>query len=1328
MTVLALSASASAVLQVNSLRCEYLVDPLGIDKTTPRLSWVVDSPTRGDKQTAWQVIVASTPEGIAGNQGDLWDSGMVTGDDTSQITYAGSALTSRSACYWKVRAWDKDGTASAWSSPAKWTVGLLQNSDWSAKWIDGHLFTADASSDMPVILSASYRGTTTGSGSLDVKAQLTAMLALGNQSFSVTNETFGSDPAYNVVKQLVVQYQRGGFTFSQTFAEKASVILPTSLPGMNNSVVVSARYESVANPTTAFSDVTTKLTSKPAGPYSIVVNNTNFGPDPAVNQVKRLRVNFTVNGVAGMIFKAENSTFSFPSDLPTVAATLTGAHFEAIDGTVSVDVMSKMTGLAANGPYSTTVTSTYSGSDPAPNHVKRLRLDFVRDGRAWVKYIAEGKTFNFPGDLAQADDIPYLRKTFTLSKPVRSALLYTTALGVYEMQLNGSRVGDHILAPEWTNYTKRLNYQVYDVTSQLVPGTNAIGAQLANGWYSGNVGNGGVAYWGTSAGLLSQLEITYQDGSTDRVVTDGTWKMAPGPLIATDNFLGEEYDATREIANWSSGSLDDSSWTHVLLRSEIQRIMNGQRMEPVRKHMELTPKSVTQPATGKWTYDLGQNMVGVVRLKITALAGTKITIRQGERLNTGGAGSDGPVGTVYVANLRNAPSIDHYTCKGGGEEIWQPKFTFHGFQYVELTGLASQPPLDAVTGIVFSSDIAPTGQFACSDGFVNQLQSNIQWGQRGNYLSVPTDCPQRDERLGWTGDAEVFIKTASYNADIAAFFTKWLTDMLDAQRTDGTVSDVVPDTGVGGGTPAWNDALTICPWTIYQAYGDKQILANCYTAMKGWVEYCHTNSTNSIRDKGRGSDFGDWLSINADTSKELIGTAYYAYSTRILAKSAAVLGNTADATTYEALFQTIKTAFNNKYVNQTTGAFIGTGTSTQCSYLMALKFDLLPTNLRPLVTQLLENDIISNGNHLSTGFVGVSYLLPVLMDGGKTSTAYNLLMQDTFPSWLFSVKNGATTIWERWDGWTPTAGFQSTTMNSFNHYSLGSCGEWLFGSVAGISQDSTSAGYKNIIIHPQPGGPLTSASGSFRSIHGVISSSWRTYSGGFALEATVPANTTAVVYVPATDSTDVKESGMPVANVAGITYLGMESGAAKFAVGAGRYSFTSGTGIEPGTDSVSHDSGAPLNMRISTLIGNDGGGPFTFVSAGPTSINGGTITVADGWITYTPLPGSTGPDSFTYIIRDASGGLITRTVQVGIIPPDAPVQTVQSMTTMPDQSRKVQFAGISGRIYRIQSSETLSNGAAWTTRATLQADEDGSFSFTDAMPLPAARFYRAVYP
>ena len=457
------------------------------------------------------------------------------------------------------------------------------------------------------------------------------------------------------------------------------------------------------------------------------------------------------------------------------------------------------------------------------------------------------------------------------------------------------------------------------------------------------------------------------------------------------------------------------------------------------------------------------------------------------------------------------------------------RFTFHGFRYVGLTGLKEAPTKDTVTGIVVGTDIPHTGDFSTSNADINQLQSNIQWGMRGNYLSVPTDCPQRDERMGWMGDAEVFIRTATYNGDVAAFFTKWLVDVDDAQKDTGAFTDVSPippsKTYGPGGVPAWADAGVICPWTIYLMYGDKRILQQNLPAMTKWIDFCQAHSTNLIRDKDRGHDYGDWLSQGEKTSKEMIGTAYFAYTTTLVAKAYEVTGDAANAAKYSQLADQVKAAFNKKYVSED-GHLEG---NTQAGYAMALRFNLLPDNLRPKAAQYLADNVKAHQDHLTTGFVGVSYLLPSLTSEGQAGTAYQLFEQTTFPSWLFSVKQGATTIWERWDGWTPEKGFQNPGMNSFNHYSLGSCGEWMFDSVAGIQVDPEQPGFKHILIQPKPGGDLTHAEATFDSIHGKIVSKWKVEGGRFTLDVTIPPNTTATVELPTTNAASVKEGGEAVA-------------------------------------------------------------------------------------------------------------------------------------------------------------------------------------------------------
>ena len=816
------------------------------------------------------------------------------------------------------------------------------------------------------------------------------------------------------------------------------------------------------------------------------------------------------------------------------------AVYGAVESDQGLDVTSKLNDYVKENQLMLVVNNRTLGQDPARNQVKRLRVEYELAGQPRVIEVSENESLVLPHRQAR---LPFFRKSFEVDRPVKSAILYATALGLYEFHINGTRVGDHVLAPDWTDYRKRVRYQVYDVTSLIKKGPNAIASLLANGWYSGHIGNGGYQYFGKTPALLAQLEIAYADGQSQRIVTDETWKTGSSPIVSSDFMKGEEYDARLKVAGWDQPGYDEGGCSSCKSRTEPNLELDAQVMEPVRKLAELKPKSVKEVKPGSWVFDLGQNMVGVVRLKVSAPSGTKITLRHAEMLN--------PDGTLYTRNLRSASSVDHYTCEGTGVETWEPQFTFHGFRYVELSGLGSKPSLDMVTGIVLGTDLPPSGEFSCSDPRINQLQSNIQWGQRGNYVSVPTDCPQRDERLGWMGDAQVFVRTATYNSDVAAFFNKWLVDVDDGQTAEGSFSDVSPNTMGANSVPAWGDAGVICPWTIYDAYADKEILGKHLPAMIKWVEYLRLHSEDLIRSKNRGNDYGDWLSIGANTPKDLIGTAFFAYSTHLVAKSCAALGRDAEASKYESLFQDIKTAFNKRYVAPD-GRIQG---NTQTAYALALKFELLPEELRQKAADYLEQDIQAKGEHLSTGFIGVGYLLPVLTQYGKTETAYQLLQQDTFPSWLFSVKHGATTIWERWDGWTPEKGFQDPGMNSFNHYSLGSCGEYLFGYVGGIRP--ASPGFKTILIDPTIANGLTWARTSYNSIHGQIATSWKLQNHKLSLEVTIPANTTATVCVPAKDAAAVTEGGKPAAKANQVRFVRMEHDKAVFEVGSGKYSFGS---------------------------------------------------------------------------------------------------------------------------------------------------------------------------
>lgn len=716
-----------------------------------------------------------------------------------------------------------------------------------------------------------------------------------------------------------------------------------------------------------------------------------------------------------------------------------------------------------------------------------------------------------PGALMQPS--PFLRKPFEVKKKVRRAIAYATALGVYDFHLNGERIGER-LAPGWTDYNTRVQVQAVDITEKLEVGGHVLGAILGDGWYAGTVGFLGNNVYGERPFFLMQVSIHYEDGTIDNVITDSSWRTSKGPIHYSDMIKGETYDAREELTGWLLHGYDDSSWEAPDVRSGYNGLLVAEVEPPIRITQTRKPVSMKKTAAGTYIYDMGQNMVGWTEVKVQGERGTQITLSHAEMLN--------PDGTLYMANLREACQQDHYILKGEGQECYEPHFTFHGFRYVELIGYPSEPDLETIVGKVVHSDMSVTGQLETSDAMVNQLYSNITWGQRGNFLSVPTDCPQRDERLGWTGDAQIFARTAAYNMDVSRFFSKYVWDMVDCQQPSGAFTDVAPDAGwirhknwntrlnwFAPDNSGWGDAGIIIPWTIYVMYGDVRILETHYEAMVKWVCYLK-NTTNELVRPGY-ANYADWLSIGADTPNEVLATAYFAYSTKLLALIAGVLGKSEDEIGYQALFSNIATAFRKAFVAND-GRIHG---DTQTVYVLALQFGLLTEEQRKQAQDRLVADIQERGDRLSTGFLGVGYLLPALTDIGSLDVAYKLLKQEAFPSWMYSIKHGATTIWERWDGWTEEQGFQTPSMNSFNHYSLGSVGEWMFRYMAGIEADPKAPGFKHVIISPKPGGGLSWVKASYESLYGRIAVAWsRTEAGDFRLEVEVPANTTATIHLP----------------------------------------------------------------------------------------------------------------------------------------------------------------------------------------------------------------------
>ncbi|GIJ50602.1 alpha-L-rhamnosidase [Virgisporangium aliadipatigenens] len=732
----------------------------------------------------------------------------------------------------------------------------------------------------------------------------------------------------------------------------------------------------------------------------------------------------------------------------------------------------------------------------------------------------------------------YLRKTFHIKeKPVR-ARLYATARGVYEPRLNGTRVGDHELAPGWTDYHVRLQYQTYDVTDTLRTGDNVLGAVVADGWWSGYVGfdpRRPALHYGDTTAYLAQLVLDFADGSRRVIATDDTWTEGEGPIVVSDLLMGEHVDARRR---------EDALAPVAVLDTDPGPLV-AEPDHPVRVTRELAAVTVHRPGPDRHIVDFGQNLVGRVRLTVRgAAAGQRITLRHAEIL-------DGDA--LYVANLRRAEATDRYVAAGDDTEVFEPRFTFHGFRYVEVQDYPGELAPPDIAAVVLHSDIPWTGRFECSDPAVNRLQANIEWGQRGNFVAVPTDCPQRDERLGWLADAQIFAPTAGRNADVSAFFARWMRDVVSGRTAEGAFRDVAPVVALyREGAPAWGDGGVIIPWYLWRAYGDRAALAESYEAMRGWVAHIRRHNPDLRWRHRTGNSYGDWLQIDATTPRDLLATAYFARSAQIVAEAAAVLGRHGDAAEHRALHTGIRDAFVESYVD-------GDGTvtgGTQTGYLLALAFGLLPPRLVPAAVAHLAADLDKRGNRLTTGFVGVALLCPVLSEHGRADLAYALLHQDEYPSWGYSIRHGATTIWERWDGWTAHNGFQSPATNSFNHYSLGSVGDWLYGRVAGIDQSPDSVAYRELLLRPLPGGRLTWARAEQETVRGTVHCGWSLEHGLLTVDVTVPPGCTAVLEVPTPDPDSLREGDLPAAGAPGVLRVERTAARATLRLTSGRYTFT----------------------------------------------------------------------------------------------------------------------------------------------------------------------------
>ena len=768
-------------------------------------------------------------------------------------------------------------------------------------------------------------------------------------------------------------------------------------------------------------------------------------------------------------------------------------------------------------------------------------------GAKWI-----GRPKSDPAD----ESLPLLRGTVEIPKPVKTARLYASAHGIYQLSINGARVGDQFLAPGWTDYTRRIQAQTYDVTALLRLGRNALGAMLGDGWYRGKVGLNWPGVYGDTLALVAKLHVTYVDGTTQTFVTDGQWRTSTGPFTQADLQDGDSYDARREPRGWDTPAFDATAWTPAAVVSEDLTRLVPQPDEPVRATGVLAVRERTEPAPGEFVYDVGQNMVGVARLRLTGRAGQTVQIRYAEELHRTGERR----GRLYTENLRTAKVTDRYTFARDETVVYQPTFTQHGFRYIEITGLDAPPAPGDVEGVVLGSDLPDTGDLRLAHPMLDQLVRNIRWGQRGNFLSIPTDTPARDERLGWTGDIAVFAPTAARFQDTRAFLSKWMDDVRDAQTPDGNIPAIVPfprrqfgETGVG-----WADAFIAVPYAVWRATGDTRILRQNWAAMQRFHRFVHDSATHdgNLLEEGRSSWFsGDWLNLEqVDRLEEhrVIATAYFAENTRLMAEMAAALGEDALAKDWAALVPKIREAFVAAYRAPDGSIYTG----TQTVYAMALGMDLIadPAQRAQTAEKFVEK-LAADNFHLRTGFLGTPWLLPALSRIGRDDLAMRLLLNEDYPSWGFEVRMGATTMWERWNSIRADGEFGPVDMNSFNHYAYGAVGDWMFQHLGGLQP--VEPGYKQVRIAPLVGhGGLSQARGSLRTPYGLLACDWQLAGGELTLAIAVPANTSAEVVIPAKNADAVHESGRPVAAAPGVKASTFKDGRLTVQLGSGSYVFS----------------------------------------------------------------------------------------------------------------------------------------------------------------------------
>ncbi len=1060
-TVTCLSAiAAQELLRPVNLRCEFRRNPLGIDTLQPRLSWILD-PTdpkaRGQMQTAYQILAASSKERLRSGQGDLWDTGEVQSDKSIHVPYEGQPLGSGMQVWWKVRVWDEHGKPSAWSEPALWSMGLLKAEDWKGNWIG-----LDGGEGKPEPLKEAHWVWSSEPGS-------------GTRYFRRTIEIAPDNPVSDALVYLV--------------GSGASTLY------LNGKEIRAAK--GIEDPISQ--DITQALHS---GANILAVAVSAFGDAPP--------------GLIG------------------------GLEIELARGEAVV--------IRTDGQWRVSAAEV-------PDWNKSEFNDST-----WGSAKVLGEYGMAPwGEVGWAERrvLPacMLRKDFKVEGQVKRATLYISGLGLSEPYLNGDKVGDDVLVPALTDYDKRVFYLTYDVTKRLRPGPNAAGVILGNGRYFAPRHD--VPTFMRTFGypkLLLELEIEYSDGKVERVVSNESWKLTiEGPIRANNEYDGEVYDARREMKGWSNPGFNDSGWQQAQVVKGPAGVLAAQPIEPIRVTETLKSMAITQPRPGVYIFDMGQNMVGWCRLTVSGPKGTQVSLRHAERLR--------PDGTLYLDNLRTAEVTDVYTLKGMGTEVYEPRFTYHGFRYVEVEGFPGKPSLSSLEGREVHDAVEQHADFASSNPLLNQIYKNVVWGTKDNYRSMPTDCPQRDERQGWLGDRSAESRGEPYLFDVAALYSKWVDDIADSQDSKGSVSDVSPAYWpFRNDNVTWPSSFIIVPDHLYDQYGDLRVIERNYEGMKKWITHMQIYLKDDLMPR---DVYGDWcvppespeLIHSNDparkTESPVLGTTYYYHLLRLMARFATLLDKESDAKDFNRLADRMVVAFNKAYFDQPTGRY-SNGSPT--SSVLPLAFGMVPEQDRQKVSEALVRKIEEQyKGHIGTGLIGGQWLMQVLSDNGRPDVAYEIATQKSYPSWGYMVSKGATTIWELWNGDTA-----NPAMNSGNHLMLvGDLITWCYENLAGIRPDPQQPGFKHIIMRPTAAGDLAFVKASHKSPYGEIVSDWKRDGDRFAWSVTVPVNTTATVYVPADAATSVKESDRPAGERPGIKYLRAEAGAAVYEIGSGSYHFVS---------------------------------------------------------------------------------------------------------------------------------------------------------------------------